>query len=88
MTRDEHVAAHGDGAIFTHDWTGPRFRYGYCNRPFAMAHQPPGFIIGSLEGAVRIPEARVRWGTIEYPFQLSGEEVYRFELSFLGEVKP
>jgi hypothetical protein len=88
MTRSDHVAAHGDGAVFTEDWTGPRFRYGYRNRPFAMSHQTRGHIIGAVDVAFRNPVAGVRHGCVDYSFQLSDDEVYSFELVFLGEVTP
>ena len=80
MTREEHYAEHGERFQYTEDWTGPRYKYGYTNRPFAMSHQPKGYIIGSVDELAIIPEKRVRWGTIEYPFQLSEHEVYSFEL--------
>ena len=66
--------------VHTDEWTGPRYRYGYRNRPFAMAHQPKGFIIGSLDGNFRDQERGVRHGTVEYPFQLTADEIYSFEL--------
>lgn len=84
-TRAAHVARYGGSCQFTEDYTGPRFRYGYKNRPYAMAHQPKGFIIGSVDEAARIPERGVRWGTIEYPFLLTEGEVYSFELVELTE---
>lgn len=80
ITREAHTAAHGDRYQFAEDWTGPCFRYGYRNRPYAMAHQPKGYIIGSVDEDARDVAKGVRWGTIEYPFQLAEHEVYAFEL--------
>ena len=85
MTREEFDATVGK-TVFTEDWTGSRFRYGYRNRPFAMAHQPKGFIIGTVDHDLRDPVAGVRHGTIDYPFRLTDDEVYSFELVFMGEV--
>lgn len=73
---------------FSDQYTGPRWKYGYINRPFAMAHQPRGFILMTYnpDERVEIGGKRSRHGTIEYPFQLTDDEVYGFEL-FLVEVK-
>lgn len=79
MTREEFDATVGK-TVFTEDWTGPRFRYGYRNRPFAMSHQPKGFIIGGLNQDFRDPAAGIRWGWIEYPFRLTDHEVEAFEM--------
>jgi hypothetical protein len=85
MTRDEFELLLGTKTIFTEDWSGARFRYGYTNRPFAMAHQPKGFIIGALDQEFRDRDLGVRWGWIEYPFQLSDREVDAFELVVMGD---
>lgn len=85
MTREEFDATVGK-TVFTDEWTGPRFRYGYRNRPFAMSHQPRGFICGSVDHDFRAPESGVRHGFLEYPFRLTDDEVYSFELVFMGEV--
>lgn len=87
MTREEFVAAHGAGIIFAEDYAGPRYRYGYRNRPFAMAHQPKGFLIGALDQEYRDPERGIRHGWIDYPFQLTPHEVEAFELVDMGEVQ-
>lgn len=79
MTREEFDAAVGK-TVFSDEWTGKRFRYGYRNRPFALAHQPKGFIIGALDQDYRDLERGIRHGWIEYPFQLTDDEVYSFEL--------
>jgi hypothetical protein len=84
MNRDGYIAQFGDKHPYSEEWTGLRYKYGYTNRPFAMAHQPKGFIIGGLDQEVRIQALGVRHGTIEYPFELSTDEVRNFELVFLG----
>jgi hypothetical protein len=83
MTREEFDATVGK-TVFTEDWAGPRFRYGYRNRPFAMSHQPRGFIIQALDTEFRDFDAGIRHGWIEYPFRLSDDEVYAFELVPMG----
>lgn len=83
MTREEFDATVGK-TVFTDEWTGPRFRYGYRNRPFAMSHQPRGFIIGALDQGFRDMDSGVRHGWIEYPFRLTDDEVYAFELVPMG----
>lgn len=85
MTREEFDATVGK-TVFTEDWTGPRFRYGYTLRPFAMCHQPKGFLIGDLDQDFRDPAAGIRHGWIGYPFRLTDDEVAAFELVFMGEV--
>jgi len=79
MTREEFDATVGK-TVFTEEWTGPRFRYGYRNRPFAMCHQPKGYIIGGLDQDFRDRDNLIRHGWIEYPFRLTDDEVYCFEL--------
>lgn len=83
MTREEFDATVGK-TVFTEEWTGPRFRYGYRNRPWGMSHQPRGFIQGALDEDFRDPESGVRHGYIEYPFRLTDDEVYCFELVPMG----
>lgn len=85
MTRQGFEAIHGTNFVFAEEYTGPVFSYGYRNRPFAMAHQPKGFIIGSVKSDVRISEKGVRHGTIDYPFRLTEDEIYSFELVDLNE---
>jgi len=86
LSREAFVETYGDNTVFTEDWTGPRFRYGYRNRPFALCHQPRGWIIGGIDSDFRDPVAGVRHGCVDYPFELTADEVYSFELVFLGEV--
>jgi hypothetical protein len=86
MTRTE-FEAQGVQFVFSEDYTGPRYRYGYRNRPFAMAHQPKGFLIGGVDNDFRDRELGVRHGTVDYPFELTADEVYSFELVVMGEVQ-
>ena len=62
--------------IFTEDYTGPRFTYGLRYRPMMIGAQPKGYIIGS--GTETHP--KFRFGTIQYPRELTPEECYSFEL--------
>lgn len=87
MTREEFDATVGK-TVFSDEWTGQRFRYGYRNRPFAMAHQPKGFIIYALDHDFRDLDLGVRHGWIEYPFRLTYDEVAAFELVFMGGIIP
>ncbi len=65
--------------IYDDTYTGRRFRYGYIFRPCGIGCQPKGFIVGSYVPALRI-EDLVRHGSIEYPRQLTEDEVRSFEL--------
>lgn len=62
--------------IYSDEYTGPRWTYGLRNRPMQIGAQPAGYIIGS-DGPAR---GRARHGTIQYPRQLTAEEIYNFEL--------
>jgi hypothetical protein len=68
-----------DTTIFHEDYHGPRWTYGLVHRPFGIAAQPKGHIVGSLNE--QHPD--YRYGTIDYPFELSGEEIYSYELVFV-----
>ncbi len=65
--------------LYDDTYTGPRFVYGYINRPFAYAHQPAGFIVGSYKPENKLTK-RCRHGTVEYPHALSFEDIAAFEL--------
>ena len=67
--------------IYSDEYTGTRYTYGLRNRPLCMGTAPKGYIIGS-EGN---PIGRARWGTIQYPRQLTPEEIYDFELEIMDE---
>ena len=72
------------GQIFSADYAGPRFTYGLRNRPLDIGTAPKGYIIGSDGPAV----GRARWGTIQYPRQLTPDEIYNFELEVMEEERP
>lgn len=69
-----------DDRVFSEDYTGPRWTYGLRNRPMGMGAQPKGFIIGS-DGP---PAGRARHGTIQYPRELTKDELYDFELELIS----
>ena len=66
--------------LFSADYTGPRWTYGMRNRPLDIGTAPKGFIIGSDGPAV----GRARHGTIQYPRELTKDEIYDFELEAMG----
>jgi hypothetical protein len=68
--------------VFTEDYAGPRFKYGFINRPLMIGTAPKGFIIGSYKenDKPETAKGRARWGTVEYPFPLSDDDVYAYEL--------
>lgn len=70
--------------VYDEDYKGPRYRYGMRNRPLQIGAQPKGWIIGSDKPH---PDFK-NFGTIDYPFPLTKEELYSYELVDLGEVKP
>ena len=61
-------------------YTGPRFRYGLQYRPKAPGAVPKGFILDSDRLS-----SDYRYGTIDYPTELSREQVSDYELIFVGE---
>lgn len=68
--------------IFSEDYTGPRYTYGLRNRPLDIGTAPKGYIIGSNGPAV----GRARNGTIQYPRQLTKDEIYDYELEVMEEI--
>lgn len=62
--------------IFDDEYTGPRYTYGLRNRPAGYAQVPPGWIIESNR-----KDPRFNFGTIDYPTELTPEQVYSFELT-------
>lgn len=70
--------------IFSEDYRGPRWTYGLLFRPVASCHLPKGWIIGS-EG--KHPDYKL-FGTIQFPFKLSDQDVAAFELELVEEPKP
>ena len=61
--------------VFDEDYTGPRYTYGMIYRPLQIGAQPKGYIIGSLR-----EHPDYRHGTIQYPRQLSEDEIKSYEL--------
>lgn len=62
------------------DHTGPRFRYGLQCRPKAPGAVPKGFIVDSDRAS-----SEYRYGTLDYPSELSREQISDYELIFVGE---
>lgn len=62
--------------IYHNEYTGPRWTYGLRYRPMQIGAQPTGYIIGSGGPAV----GRARFGTIQYPRQLTAQKLTDFEL--------
>jgi hypothetical protein len=67
--------------IFSTDYTGPRYTYGMRNRPVGFGTAPKGYIIGSGGPAV----GRARNGTIQYPRELTAQELYDFEMELMPD---
>ena len=70
--------------FYEEEYTGPRYRYGMRNRPLMIGAQPKGWIVGSVKPH---PDFKA-FGTVDYPFALTQEDVDRYELTPLGEYKP
>jgi len=68
--------------LFDDTYTGPRWTYGLRNRPLSIGAQPRGWIIDSLKGEG--DGGRFRFGTIDYPRELTPEEVSGYELEFVA----
>lgn len=62
--------------FFDDEYKGKRYTYGLNNRPVGYAQVPAGWIIQSDR-----KDARFNFGTIDYPFELTEEQVYKFELT-------
>ena len=67
--------------IFDEEYTGPRFTYGFRNRPPGIGCQPDGFIAGSDRD-----HPSYRWGTRQWPRPLTEAEVYSYELELVEAV--
>lgn len=65
--------------IFSDAYTGQRWTYGLRYRPMMIGAQPKGFIIGS-EGPAR---DEFRFGTIQYPRELTDVELVAYELTLI-----
>lgn len=64
------------------NYSGPRYTYGLQYRPFGgIGTVPAGYIMDTLD---KTDDQRPhRFGTIQYPFELSEKEIYRYELVFV-----
>lgn len=62
--------------VFNDTYEGPRFTYGLQYRPAAAYNIPDGRIIWADKPHPKFP----RFGTVQYPRQLSEQEVKGFEL--------
>lgn len=62
--------------IFDEDYKGKRYTYGLQYRPLGISCQPDGFIIGSDR-----ENKNFNFGTIDYPFELSEDQLYSYDLS-------
>jgi hypothetical protein len=71
--------------VFNDTYTGPRWTYGMRNRPLSMGAAPKGYIIGSIGGPA---VGRARYGTIQYPRELTKEELYDFEMEAIAGSNP
>lgn len=58
-------------------YTGPRYTYGFRNRPPGYAHNPKDFIHGT-----EATHSDYRHGTLDFPRPL-GEDAYRYELTLV-----
>lgn len=65
--------------LFDTDYKGPRFSYGCWYRPPGYAQIPDGWIVGSDR-----PHPDYPHGTIDYPRELTSEEVERYQLERIG----
>lgn len=76
----------GELRAYTDEYTGPKWQYGYINRPFGLSCQPKGFVLISYEPGIRVEIGgnRSRHGVIDYPFPLTDDEMYSFELFLTG----
>lgn len=62
--------------LFDDEYTGPRFTYGMIFRPASIGTVPDGRIVDSNKSSPDFPV----FGTIDYPRELTEDELYRFEL--------
>ena len=67
-------------SIYDEDYTGPRFTYGLRNRPAGIGCQPADRIVGGGR-----EHDSFRYGTIAYPFELSKQDIYDYELTKVEE---
>lgn len=63
-------------ALFDNEYTGKRFTYGMTFRPASVGTVSDGRIIDSTKSSPDFPA----FGTIDYPRELTENELYQFEL--------
>ena len=66
--------------IFDDEYQGQRFTYGLNYRPLDFASVPRGYIIGSAK-----ENSAFKFGTIDYPFELTSDLVAGFELTAVAK---
>lgn len=65
--------------LYSNQYDGPRWTYGMSYRPvIPLGNVPDGWIILSNQ-----EHPDFMFGTIDYPFELTAEQVKRFELTFV-----
>lgn len=62
--------------LFDNEYAGPGFTYGMIFRPAGIGTVPAGRIVESNKSSLDFPV----FGTIDYPRELTEEELYQFEL--------
>lgn len=67
--------------IYHEDYTGPRYTYGLTIRPVARFNIPDGWIIGSQGKHEKYP----RYGTIDYPFALTEEQTFHYDMKLVEQ---
>ena len=66
--------------VFSDEYTGPRFTYGLKYRPMQIGARPKDYIIGSEARHPDFPN----FGTIQYPRELTANEIYSYELTVVA----
>lgn len=64
-------------------YTGPRWTYGLTYRPAGYAQVPDGYILFTAR-----PHPDFRFGTIDYPIELSASKAHNFELILIETKEP
>jgi hypothetical protein len=67
--------------LFSDEYDGPRWTYGLTYRPLSTATVPKGWLI---DFAKPVPNAGFAFGTVDYPRELTPEEVRAFELTLVS----
>lgn len=70
--------------IFSDEYDGPRWTYGLNLRPMHSSHVPHGYIMFS-DGA---HDNHAKFGTIDYPRELTHEETERYTLTLVTAPAP